>query len=139
MPVLAALAPKPCALAVQRAPAQTGRSARLTVANALHQRQKPAEKQDGWASRVARLCGVAAAASVLLAGGPADAREKVAEFATSGLLFRDTVKIIELNDDKGKLAGPIVPRRQRWLPAGSPVLVPLPDPLCLQWTALSFT
>lgn len=29
---------------------------------------------------------------------------QVAEFPTSGLIFRDTVKIIELNDDKGEMA-----------------------------------
>ncbi|KAL4457766.1 hypothetical protein ABPG75_012631 [Micractinium tetrahymenae] len=66
----------------------------------MQQREQPARQQGGWAAGAARLCGAAAAAAVLLAGGAADAREKVAEFPTSGLVFRDTVKIIELNDDK---------------------------------------
>lgn len=34
---------------------------------------------------------------------------QVAEFPTSGLIFRDTVKIIELNDDKGEVACPAMP------------------------------
>ncbi|KAI7846478.1 hypothetical protein COHA_000013 [Chlorella ohadii] len=64
---------------------------------AVRSQQTVAERAGAMA---AKLLGTAAAAAVLLAGGPALAREKVAEFPTSGLIFRDTVKIIELNDDK---------------------------------------
>ncbi|KAL4443027.1 hypothetical protein ABPG77_008518 [Micractinium sp. CCAP 211/92] len=100
MPAFAALAQRPSSLVAEPSPARASRSARPFVVNALQHQQLPAQQQNGWAAGVARLCGVAASAAVLLAGGAADAREKVAEFPTSGLLFKDTVKIIELNDDK---------------------------------------
>lgn len=104
MPAFAALAKQPCSLVTQRAPARASRPARLSVSSRLQDSQQPTQQQGGWASGALRLCGAAAAAAVLLAGGAADAREKVAEFPTSGLLFRDTVKIIELDDDKGGAA-----------------------------------
>lgn len=107
MATVAMLASRPCVVAPQ-ATARTSRPARLTVARAqLHEQQKQANAPSSSAaarvgSAAVRLCGAAAAAAVLLAGGSAFAREKVAEFPTSGLLFRDTVKIIELDDDKGE-------------------------------------
>ena len=87
------------------------RSARALTVSAIHHQdasngQQPRrQRQHAPLAAAARLCGAAAAAAVLLAGGPALARETVAEFATSGLIFRDTVKIVELDDDKGGWVG----------------------------------
>ncbi len=142
MPAFAALAQRPSSLVAEPSPARASRSARPFVVNALQHQQLPAQQQNGWAAGVARLCGVAASAAVLLAGGAADAREKVAEFPTSGLLFKDTVKIIELNDDKGEDAGSAAAGRKSVLTVSPAVAMFVSrvaaHSYCLQSTAQSF-
>ncbi|KAI3436709.1 hypothetical protein D9Q98_006124 [Chlorella vulgaris] len=62
-----------------------------------------AARSDQALAAAAKLCGVAAAALVLSGSSfapPALARDQVAEFATSGFLFKDTVRIVELEDEQ---------------------------------------
>lgn len=72
---------------------QAPRKARLRAVRVFahhDQRQRNEARPVGLASASAKLCGVAAAAAVLLAGGPAaQARtDKVAEWGASGIIFK---------------------------------------------------
>lgn len=49
---------------------------------------------------LSKLCGVAAAAAVLLSGGSAHA-VKVADWSASGLIFKDSVELLALDDKEG--------------------------------------
>ena len=68
--------------------------------NEHEQQQQQGAGLQALASRAARAA-VAVAAGALLAAAPAGAAEQIAQFSTSGFLFKDSVKLIALADDKG--------------------------------------
>lgn len=96
MATVQAFAHRHCA---PQAAARGSRPGRLAGVVRAQQRNAPLESAVQ-ASVAARLCGACAAVAVLAVSGSALARETVGEFTTSGLIFRDSVKIVELEDDK---------------------------------------